>query len=67
MFIITKKGIHKISLYDVNVVDPRYNEIPLFNETNIKTYPYPFGEMAREIVGELEKEPWFQKLNAKKE
>lgn len=66
-FYYNEEGIHKIYLCDINVVDPRYKEIPLFDESNIKTYPYPFGELAREIVDELEKEPWYQKLNTKKE
>lgn len=32
------------------LVDPYYNETPSFDENVIKTYPYPFGEMAREMV-----------------
>ena len=31
-------------------VDPHYNETPVFNENNIKTYKNPFGAMAREIM-----------------
>ncbi|KAK4002361.1 hypothetical protein OUZ56_004195 [Daphnia magna] len=31
-------------------MDPYYNETPSFDENVIKTYPYPFGEMAREMV-----------------
>jgi hypothetical protein len=31
-------------------VDPYYNETPTFDEKIVKTYPYPFGDMAREMV-----------------
>lgn len=32
------------------IVDKRYNETPIFNEDTIKTYKFPFGEMAREML-----------------
>ncbi len=31
-------------------MDPNYNKTPVFDEDNIRTYEYPFGEMAREIL-----------------
>lgn len=31
-------------------MDPYFNETPTFDETIVKTYPYPFGDMAREMV-----------------
>lgn len=31
-------------------VDPDYKKLPVFNEENIKTYKFPFGEMARDIM-----------------
>lgn len=31
-------------------VDPNYNQTPSFDEKIVQTYPYPFGEMAREMV-----------------
>jgi len=31
-------------------VDPDYKKIPSFDEKNITTYKFPFGEMAREIM-----------------
>jgi hypothetical protein len=33
-------------------VDPYYNQTPYFDEKIVKTYPYPFGDMAREMVME---------------
>lgn len=33
-------------------MDPNYNKTPVFDEDNIRTYKYPFGEMAREILSE---------------
>lgn len=32
------------------IVDKNYNKTPTFNESNIQTYQYPFGEMAREVL-----------------
>lgn len=34
----------------LNLVDPNFNKTPVFNEDVIRTYPYPFGEMAREVL-----------------
>ncbi len=34
----------------VRIVDPYYNETPTFDENIVKSYPYPFGEMAREMI-----------------
>ncbi|KAI9563498.1 hypothetical protein GHT06_010961 [Daphnia sinensis] len=31
-------------------LDPNYNTTPVFDENNIRTYPYAFGEMAREVL-----------------
>lgn len=31
-------------------MDPNFNKTPIFDENNIRTYPYPFGEMAREVL-----------------
>ena len=31
-------------------MDPYYNQTPFFDEKIVKTYPYPFGDMAREMV-----------------
>ncbi|KAI9563497.1 hypothetical protein GHT06_010960 [Daphnia sinensis] len=31
--------------------DPNYNATPVFDENNIRTYPYPIGEMIRELLG----------------
>ncbi|XP_046448567.1 uncharacterized protein LOC124197245 [Daphnia pulex] len=31
-------------------LDKNYNKTPTFNESNIQTYQYPFGEMAREVL-----------------
>jgi len=32
------------------IVDPYYNQTPSFDEKIVKTYPYPFGDMAREMI-----------------
>ena len=34
----------------VRAVDPNYNKTPVFDEFNIQTYEYPFGDMAREVL-----------------
>ena len=31
-------------------LDPNFSKIPVFDEINIQTYEYPFGEMAREVL-----------------
>jgi hypothetical protein len=31
-------------------VDPNFNQTPSFDENVVKTYPYPFGDMAREVM-----------------
>ena len=31
-------------------MDPNFNQTPSFDENVVKTYPYPFGEMAREVM-----------------
>lgn len=36
------------------LVDPNYENLKEFNETNIQTYDYPFGEMAREVLEDRE-------------
>ena len=33
-------------------VDPNYNKTRDFDEDNIQTYEYPFGEMAREVIAD---------------
>ena len=47
-------------------MDKEYEKYKEFNETNVKTYPFPFGKMATEIVEELEKEPWFYSIDTTK-
>ena len=37
---------------DFFLVDPYYNQTPYFDEKIVKTYSYPFGDMAREMVME---------------
>ena len=34
----------------MRAVDPNYNKTPVFDEFNIQTYEYPFGDMAREVL-----------------
>jgi hypothetical protein len=31
-------------------MDPYYNDTPDFNEETIASYPFPFGQMAREVL-----------------
>ena len=35
-----------------STVDPHYKELKEFNETNIQTYKYPFGQMVREVLND---------------
>ena len=32
------------------LLDPSYKDYPVFDEKNVRNYPYQFGEMAREIL-----------------
>ena len=34
----------------MGTVDPHFNKTPVFDEFNIQTYEYPFGDMAREVL-----------------
>ncbi|XP_046641059.1 uncharacterized protein LOC124326343 [Daphnia pulicaria] len=31
-------------------MDPKYNQTPVFDENNIRTYEYPFGDMVRQLL-----------------
>jgi hypothetical protein len=31
-------------------VDPKFNKTPVFDENNIRTYEYPFGDMVRQLL-----------------
>jgi hypothetical protein len=47
---IFSDGMQIVFWWIVIAVDPKYNQTPVFDENNIRTYEYPFGDMVRELL-----------------
>lgn len=49
----TVESTNKTFFYFAILVDPNFNETPVFTEETIKNYKYPFRDMALEVLDDF--------------